>query len=358
MEVLAESECLSPAGSPERPLVASLGSLSLNGTDSAASSDSSDSGPVVTTVAAVSAAPVVAQGTGPRIYVGGIPTAVSETMVRNYFSRWGKVEDVYFPREKASGRRRPFCFVTFASRKAAEKAVAQSDRHINGYTIASITITEDRSLHYKQKESQGFVGEAISRRSQSADFPCQNSASLGGGFAPRQSRSQSGGAAAFRSTPFTQQYLLQQQPQRGLAFQNGNVPALYQHNMGMHTSAALGNNPAVTAGLRTDALQVQQMVMNQQHLAYLASLQQRQFTATTQQQQTPVIASPQPVPQPQPAATSGLQQPQSPVSVESAASWLAAGSPVRAAAAAVMQAPIHLGLTEAAYAALAAAQRA
>lgn len=31
------------------------------------------------------------QGAGPRIYVGGIPTAVSETMVKNYFSNWGKV---------------------------------------------------------------------------------------------------------------------------------------------------------------------------------------------------------------------------------------------------------------------------
>ena len=35
-----------------------------------------------------SAAP---QGAGPRIYVGGIPNAVSETMVRKYFSNWGKV---------------------------------------------------------------------------------------------------------------------------------------------------------------------------------------------------------------------------------------------------------------------------
>ena len=35
--------------------------------------------------------PGVLQGAGPRIYVGGIPNAVSETMVRNYFSNWGKV---------------------------------------------------------------------------------------------------------------------------------------------------------------------------------------------------------------------------------------------------------------------------
>lgn len=33
----------------------------------------------------------VLQGAGPRIYVGGIPNTVSETMVRNCFSNWGKV---------------------------------------------------------------------------------------------------------------------------------------------------------------------------------------------------------------------------------------------------------------------------
>jgi len=34
---------------------------------------------------------VAAKGKGPRIYVGGIPTAVSETMVRGHFNQWGQV---------------------------------------------------------------------------------------------------------------------------------------------------------------------------------------------------------------------------------------------------------------------------
>lgn len=97
----------------------------------------------------------VPQGAGPRIYVGGIPNAVSETMVRKYFSNWGKVEDVYFPKERVSGRRRPFCFVTFASQKAAEKAVAQSTREISGYQVASISMTADRVAHYQQVSGGG-----------------------------------------------------------------------------------------------------------------------------------------------------------------------------------------------------------
>ncbi|KAL3141690.1 hypothetical protein ABBQ32_004377 [Trebouxia sp. C0010 RCD-2024] len=95
------------------------------------------------------------QGAGPRIYVGGIPNAVSETMVRKYFANWGKVEDVYFPKERATGRRRPFCFVTFALQKAAEKAVAQSNREISGYQVASISMTADRIAHYQQVSGGG-----------------------------------------------------------------------------------------------------------------------------------------------------------------------------------------------------------
>lgn len=31
------------------------------------------------------------KGLGPRIYVGGIPSALSQTMIRNHFSQYGKV---------------------------------------------------------------------------------------------------------------------------------------------------------------------------------------------------------------------------------------------------------------------------
>lgn len=37
---------------------------------------------------------------------------------------------MYFPKERATRRRRPFCFVTFDSHQAAERAVAESNRVI------------------------------------------------------------------------------------------------------------------------------------------------------------------------------------------------------------------------------------
>lgn len=43
------------------------------------------------------------------------PQEATEDLVRAHFSRWGTVTDVYFPRHKKTLKRRPFCFVTFAS---------------------------------------------------------------------------------------------------------------------------------------------------------------------------------------------------------------------------------------------------
>ena len=47
------------------------------------------------------------KGRGPRIYVGGIPTAVSETMVRNHFSQWGQVTRKVASNAKGMGLHEP-----------------------------------------------------------------------------------------------------------------------------------------------------------------------------------------------------------------------------------------------------------
>lgn len=54
----------------------------------------------------------VPQGAGPRIYVGGIPNAVSETMVRKYFSNWGKVRSLTGSKQYSQCRSVKFVPVT------------------------------------------------------------------------------------------------------------------------------------------------------------------------------------------------------------------------------------------------------
>jgi RNA recognition motif-containing protein len=65
-------------------------------------------------------------------------------MVRAHFSQWGTVNDVYFPRHKKTLKRRPFCFVTFANKEDAERALSMSGLEIGGVAIKNLTMVEDR----------------------------------------------------------------------------------------------------------------------------------------------------------------------------------------------------------------------
>ena len=61
-------------------------------------------------------------GAGPRLYVAS-PDKLAVDQVRDYFSLWGKVLDVYIP--GGSGfRRGSYCFVTFDSFHCAHQAWA------------------------------------------------------------------------------------------------------------------------------------------------------------------------------------------------------------------------------------------
>lgn len=68
---------------------------------------------------------------GPRLYVGGIDhRAHTLGTVRAHFTQFGEVVDVYFPKDRATGRGKTFCFVTFAAATAAEKALAHAKKDL------------------------------------------------------------------------------------------------------------------------------------------------------------------------------------------------------------------------------------
>lgn len=79
-----------------------------------------------------------------RIFVGGVPDMLSEEDVKVHFEKYGKVEDVYFPKEKETSRRRGFCYVRFDNPKAADAAAARSSRTIGGNDIGEIKIAQPR----------------------------------------------------------------------------------------------------------------------------------------------------------------------------------------------------------------------
>jgi len=94
-----------------------------------------------------------ARGVGPRLFIGHVPKEITEDHVRSHFSQWGLVSDVYFPRHRKTMKRRPFCFVTFAAREVAERALQESPLQICGFPVKTITMVEDRETYYKEKHA-------------------------------------------------------------------------------------------------------------------------------------------------------------------------------------------------------------
>lgn len=75
-------------------------------------------------------------GQGPRIYVGGVHECLTETRLREHFTRWGSILDIYFPGARGQ-KRSNYCFVTFDNRRNAERACSESGRNLDGWVGAS-----------------------------------------------------------------------------------------------------------------------------------------------------------------------------------------------------------------------------
>lgn len=74
---------------------------------------------------------------GPRIFIGKLTKETSELDVREYFSRFGYVMDVYLPKSKDNkGEHRGFGFVTFETEAAIQRVVQHGTHRLKGSTIA------------------------------------------------------------------------------------------------------------------------------------------------------------------------------------------------------------------------------
>lgn len=58
-----------------------------------------------------------------KIFVGGLCTDVTDGEFRDFFEKYGKLEDCIVMRDKESGRPRGFGFITFSEEKAARKVI-------------------------------------------------------------------------------------------------------------------------------------------------------------------------------------------------------------------------------------------
>jgi RNA recognition motif-containing protein len=61
-------------------------------------------------------------GEGRKCFMGGLPFAADDGMIRDGFGKFGEIEDVYLPTDKESGKPRGFGFITFKDPRDARDA--------------------------------------------------------------------------------------------------------------------------------------------------------------------------------------------------------------------------------------------
>jgi hypothetical protein len=80
---------------------------------------------------------IVNARSGPRIFIGKLTKDTSEADVKEYFSRFGYVMDVYMPKAKDNkSEHRGFGFVTFETDAAIKRVVGAGTHKLKGSTIA------------------------------------------------------------------------------------------------------------------------------------------------------------------------------------------------------------------------------
>ena len=68
-----------------------------------------------------------------KIFVGGIKEDTEEYNLRDYFEKYGKTEIIEVMKDRQSGKKRGFAFVTFDDHDTADKIVVQKYHTINGH---------------------------------------------------------------------------------------------------------------------------------------------------------------------------------------------------------------------------------
>jgi cold-inducible RNA-binding protein len=91
-----------------------------------------------------------------KLYVGNLDYATDENKLREEFSQFGTVTDVFLPIEKATNRPRGFGFVTFSKRADAENAISKMDQaQVDGRTIR---VNESRPRGSTPRDGAGGSG--------------------------------------------------------------------------------------------------------------------------------------------------------------------------------------------------------
>ena len=81
-----------------------------------------------------------------KLYVGNFPYSVSEDQLRGIFSQYGEISDLAMIMDRDTGRPKGFGFITFATQEAAEKALEQNGKDLEGRPLrVNVAIDKPRN---------------------------------------------------------------------------------------------------------------------------------------------------------------------------------------------------------------------
>ncbi|KQK17940.1 heterogeneous nuclear ribonucleoprotein A0 isoform X2 [Brachypodium distachyon] len=93
-----------------------------------------------------------------KIFVGGIPTSLTEGKLKEHFSSYGKVEEHQIMVDHSTGRSRGFGFVTFESEDAVERVMSEGRMHDLGGKQVEIKRAEPKKPGGGDSSSNGRYG--------------------------------------------------------------------------------------------------------------------------------------------------------------------------------------------------------
>ena len=79
-----------------------------------------------------------------RLYVGNLPYSYGEGELRQLFGKAGRVDSVYLPLDRETGRPRGFAFVQMVSDEEAQVAIARLDGSILDGRKIRVNIAQER----------------------------------------------------------------------------------------------------------------------------------------------------------------------------------------------------------------------
>jgi len=127
----------------------------------------------------------------PKLYVGNMSFRTTEDELRDAFSQFGEVTDVFIALDKMTGRPRGFAFVTLDTpENAAKAAEAMNGTELGG---RALTVNEARPKEDRPRGGGGFGGGGGGRGFGGGDRRGGGGGGRRGGFGGDRDRREGGG---------------------------------------------------------------------------------------------------------------------------------------------------------------------